>query len=237
MCDLTLILDADDTLWQNNIFYEEVRQTFADRMVEQGFRRSAALASLDRVEEERIPQVGYAPAEFVRSVVIAYRRLCRAEGRAPQPRVAAEVEAIARRVVDQPMILLEGVADTLARLHRQYRLILLTKGDAEVQLRKVERSGLASYFEAVHVVPEKGQGVLEELLERYGLDPERTWMVGNSPRSDINPAVAAGIGAVHIPHPVPWDFEDVSIVDPDRVVTLERFSDLIDFVGTLGGGR
>jgi putative hydrolase of the HAD superfamily len=237
MSDLTLILDADDTLWENNIYYEEVRQAFADRMAEEGFDRAAALDALDTTEHERVPQVGYAPCEFVRSVVIAYRRLCASRGEAPDEDVAKEVRSIAHHVIDHPIILLDGVAETLQRLDGRHRLILLTKGDLYVQQDKVDRSGLGAHFEAVHVVPEKGAHVLRDLLTRHDLDPRRTWMVGNSPRSDINPALEAGIGAVYIPHPVPWDFEDVSLVDPERVVTLERFGDLPEFLDTLGGER
>ena len=237
MSNLTLILDADDTLWENNIYYEEVRQGFADRMVAEGFDRDAALNALDSVEHERVPQVGYAPREFVRSAVIAYHRLCASRGETPDEEIAEEVRTMAQLVVNQPMVLLDGVAETLEHLADRYRLILLTKGDVEVQRGKVDRSRLGAHFEAVHVVPEKGTHVLQGLLARHRLSPGRTWMVGNSPRSDINPALEAGIGAVYIPHPVPWDFEDVSIVDPDRVVILERFSDLPDFLDTLGGDR
>lgn len=223
----TLILDADDTLWENNIFYEEVRDTFADRMVREGFDRLEAQQAVDQVERERVPLVGYSPQEFVRSVVIAYRRLCEQRGRQPRPELAAEVEAIGRRVTECPIVLLDGVAEALPHLHRRCQLILLTKGDPQVQQSKVDRSGLASYFAAIHVVPEKGPKVLRELIARHDLDPRRTWMVGNSPRSDVNPALEARIGAVHIPHPVPWAFEDVSIADRDRVVTLSSFSDLL----------
>jgi putative hydrolase of the HAD superfamily len=184
-----------------------------------------------------VPQVGYAPREFVRSVVIAYGRLCASRGEAPDEDVAQEVRSIAQPVVDHPIALLDGVAQTMQHLDGRHRLILLTKGDVAVQQDKVDRSGLGAHFEAIHVVPEKGAHVLRDLLARHGLDPGRTWMVGNSPRSDINPALEAGIGAVYIPHPVPWDFEDVSLVDPERVVTLERFADLPEFIDTLGGDR
>jgi putative hydrolase of the HAD superfamily len=237
MSELTLILDADDTLWENNIYYEEVRQAFADRMFAEGFDRAAALDALDSTEHERVPRVGYAPREFVRSVVIAYQRLCALRGKEPDDRIAEEVRTLAHRVVDPPLVLLDGVAETLEDLADRYRLILLTKGDGRVQQDKVDRSGLGAHFEAVHVVPEKGAHVLRDLLTRYELSLSQTWMVGNSPRSDINPALEVGIGAIYIPHPVPWDFEDVPLADPGRVVTLERFSDLPDFLTTLGGDR
>lgn len=224
----TLILDADDTLWENNIFYENLINAFADRLAREGFDRADIRQTLSEVEHERIPLVGYGPHEFASSMGIAYRRLCKHQGRVPRPEVIAEVEAIGRRVLDYPILLLDGVHETVARLHGHCRLLLLTKGDPATQQSKLDRSGLAPFFEAVHVVPEKGPEVLRDLIARYGLDPRTTWMVGNSPRSDINPALEAGIGAIYVPHPVPWAFEEVPIAGPERVVTLHGFSELLD---------
>lgn len=227
MACYTLILDADDTLWESNIFYEQTIQTFARRMAQEGFDPHRARETLSQVEHERIPIYGYAPQEFVQSLVLTYHRLCQEDGRTPEPEVEAEIEALGRQVVEHPIILMEGVPETLACLRPHCRLFLLTKGDPQVQMSKIERSGLARYFEAVHIVPEKGPDVLRDLLARYNLDPAWTWMVGNSPRSDINPALEAGIGAIHIPYHTPWAFEETPIADPQCVVTLHRFSDLI----------
>jgi putative hydrolase of the HAD superfamily len=235
MDEITLILDADDTLWENNIYYEEVRDAFADLMAEDEFDRDEAMDIVDEVEDERVPVVGYSPREFVCSIVVAYHRLCERWGRAPRPAVSAQVEAIARRILEHPIVLLDGVAKTLPELHRHFRLILLTKGDQDIQRGKVERSGLIGYFEAIEIVPEKGPDVLHALVDRYRLDSRQTWMVGNSPRSDINPALEAGIGAIYIPHPVPWIFEQTPIADPERVTKLKTFSELLSVLPKLEG--
>lgn len=227
MKDIALILDADDTLWENNVFYEEAIDAFARRMADEGFDPQYARQTMVQVEHERVPIYGYAPQEFVRCMHVAYGRLCREAGRQPRPEVEAEIEAIGQRVIEYPIILLDGVAETLERLSRRCRLFLLTKGDPEVQRGKVERSGLASYFEEIHIVPEKGPEVLRDLLARHNLDPARTWMVGNSPRSDVNPALVVGIGAIHIPYHRPWVFEEVPVADPQRTVTLKRFAELL----------
>lgn len=224
---ITLILDADDTLWENNVFYEEAIEAFAARMAAEGFDPSRARRILAETEHERVPLYGYAPQEFVRCMQVAYQRLCQEDGHPPRPEVEAEIEAIGQRVMEYPIILLDGVAETVACLSRHCRLFLLTKGDPEVQRSKVERSGLAPYFEAIHVVPEKGPEVLQDLIARHRLDPARTWMVGNSPRSDVNPALMVGIGAIHIPYHRPWDFEEAPIIDPQRTITLNRFSELL----------
>ncbi len=224
---VVLILDADDTLWENNVFYEEATDAFTERMAREGFDPQRARETLARIEHERVPIYGYAPQEFARSLVLTYQHLCQEDGRPPRPEVEAEVEAIGNRVVEYPIILLDGVAETVAALSCRCRLFLLTKGDPQVQRSKVERSGLAPHFEAIHIVPEKGPDVLRDLLARHNLDPRRTWMVGNSPRSDVNPALAVGIGAIYIPYHRPWSFEEVPVADPERVITLHRFADLL----------
>jgi putative hydrolase of the HAD superfamily len=222
----TLIVDADDTLWENNIYYEQSIAAFGELMAAQGFEPKEAAHVADAVERERIPQVGYAPQEFARSLVIAHQRLCERYDRPCDAEVANAVWQIGRAVMDYPIVLLEGVADTLARLSGHCRLILLTKGDPGVQENKVARSGLGHLFERVHVVPEKHAGVIRDLLAEYGLRPEHTWMVGNSPRSDVNPALEAGVGAIYVPHPNTWTLEQEAIADPERVIVLKRFGEL-----------
>jgi putative hydrolase of the HAD superfamily len=224
----TLIIDADDTLWENNIYYEQCIADFAKLMAAQGFGREEAEHMAEEVERERIPVVGYAPEEFARSLIIAYQRLCERHDRPVENAASDGVWEIGQRVVEYPIVLLEGVEETLARLSGHCRLLLLTKGDQEAQESKLARSGLAHFFEAVHIVPEKDAKVLQDLVVNNGLQPEQTWMVGNSPRSDINPALEAGIGAIYIPHPNTWNLEIEEIVKPDGATVLKSFAELAD---------
>ena len=101
-------------------------------------------------------------------------------------------------------------------------------------LDQLARSGLESHFDGIHVVREKVTAVFQQLIAQYGLESERTWMVGNSPRSDINPALEAGISAVHIPHSNTWSFEQQEIVDPDQVVVLRSFGELRTLFSEIG---
>jgi putative hydrolase of the HAD superfamily len=225
---LTLLIDADDTLWENNIFYEQCLADFAALMAEHGFDREEAQQTADVVERERIPLVGYAVEEFARSLVIAYQQLCERHNRPFSDDVAAAAMEIGLRPAEYPIVLLEGVEETLERLGGRFRLHLLTKGDPRVQEDKLARSGLGQFFQHVHVVPEKDADVFRSLIVDYDLHPEHTWMVGNSPRSDINPAVEAGIGAVYLPHPNTWTLEVEEVAEPDKVVVLRRFDELLD---------
>ena len=222
----TLIVDADDTLWENNIYYEQCTAAFAELMVAQGFEQEEAERTVEAVERERVPQVGYAPEEFARSLVIAYQRLCERYDQPARDEVSDGVWEIGQAVIEYPIVLLDGVAETLARLSGRFRLLLLTKGEQEVQESKLARSGLGHLFDGVHIVPEKDADVIRGLVTRYGLRPEETWMVGNSPRSDINPALKAGIGAVYVPHPDTWKLELEEIAEPERVIVLNHFGEL-----------
>jgi putative hydrolase of the HAD superfamily len=224
----TLIIDADDTLWENEIYYEQCLEAFGDLMAAQGFASDDVSRMVDAVERERVPVAGYAPQEFARNLAIAYERLSLAHGRPVDDGVSRAAWEIGCRVMNHPVDPFEGVEETLQWLRPRFRLLVLTKGDREAQESKLERSGLVHLFEAVHVVREKDAHVLRGLVERYGLEAGSTWMVGNSPRSDINPALEAGIGAVYVPHPSTWNLEQEEIASPERVIKLSRFRELID---------
>jgi putative hydrolase of the HAD superfamily len=228
----TLILDADDTLWENNIFYEQATDAFADLMTQEGFDWNDSRQAFEQVERERVPEVGYAPHEFARSMVITYQRICQEHGRQPNAQIETAAEAIGLRVVDYPINLFEGVRETLDQLRDHYRLLMLTKGDQKEQQSKIDRSGLAHFFEAIHIVPEKGPEVFHDLLNNYSLDPQQTWMVGNSPRSDINPALQAGIRAVYIPYEMTWSYEQAPLAETENVRVVKRFPDLLQLFPT-----
>ncbi len=233
----TLIIDADDTLWENEIYFRQAVAAFAELMVSQGFELEEAERSVDRVERERIPIMGYSPEEFCRSLVIAYQRLCESHDVPPDDEVSNAVWEIGQIVAEYPIVLLDGVAEALERLSAHCHLVLLTKGDQDVQASKLARSGLGHFFNEVHVVREKNTEVIQTILSHHGLLAHQTWMVGNSPRSDINPALQAGIGAIYIPHPTSWDLEQEEIAFPERVIRLKSFGELVDLFLSAGGLR
>src|SRR6202043_1215897 len=126
--------------------------------------------------------------------------------------------------------LIAGVPETLEYLNRRgHHLLVMTKGNITEQSGKVERSGLKDYFTAVEIVAEKTTLTYQQIVAKYRLEPESTWMVGNSPKSDINPALAAGINAVFVPHGATWILEHEEVMPaqpPSRLLVVERFSEL-----------
>jgi putative hydrolase of the HAD superfamily len=136
----------------------------------------------------------------------------------------------AHRITEYPIALIEGVPETLSYLcKRKHHLILMTKGNITEQSGKVERSGLREYFSAIEIVAEKNAPTYRNIVSKYQLAQDATWMVGNSPKSDINPALAAGINAVFVPHDQTWVLEHEAVNPAPEGVHLlqvERFSDL-----------
>jgi putative hydrolase of the HAD superfamily len=106
---------------------------------------------------------------------------------------------------------------------------MVTKGDITEQSGKVERSGLASYFAAIEIVAEKNVAAYQAIAEKYELARERTWMVGNSPKSDINPALSAELNAIFVPHDNTWVLEHEEVLSngfSGKLLVLDSFSQL-----------
>src|SRR5437763_1719917 len=169
--------------------------------------------------------MGDGSANLTKSLVETYRRL---DEKDLLEEDSEQVRRFGEQIRAQPLQLLEGVQETLAHLSPRHDLFLLTKGDSEEQKLKVERSGVEDYFKQVVTVPEKDVTTYHRIVSELQIDPQRTWMVGNSPRSDINPALAAGLNAVYIPHPHTWhlEHEEVQYVEEGRLLTLSTFADL-----------
>jgi len=220
----TLLVDADDTLWENNIYFEEVFEEFV-RLLDHPVLSAAQIrAVLDEIELANRARQGYGALSFARNLRECYARIM---GQAPGPVEERAIRSLAERILHQPIELRPGVAETLPYLARRHHLILFTKGHPEEQRRKVERSGLAGFFRHTAVVKEKDAAAYRGLISAFALDPTRSWMVGNSPKSDINPALEAGLNAVYIPHPRTWSLEQEPIRNGGgRLLVLASFAEL-----------
>ncbi|MFD7923651.1 HAD family hydrolase [Streptomyces sp. NPDC059740] len=221
-----LVFDADDTLWENNIVFERVVEEFLDWVSTPELARDGVRAVLDEVEAANIPVHGYGMRPFLRSLGDTLERLRGRPATGPELARVAEWAAAFERCGAE---LLPEVAGTLAELAGRHTLLMLTKGDLVEQRAKVAASGLERHFRDVRIVPEKDVAVYRELGRTHGFPAGRTWMVGNSPRSDIVPARAAGWNAVFIPHQRTWAWEEAALDPADPgVLRLNRFGELLD---------
>jgi putative hydrolase of the HAD superfamily len=220
-----LIFDADDTLWENNVIFERVVDDFIDWLAHPTLDRAAIRAILAEIEDANIVSHGYGSQVFLHSLADCFTRLMeRPVGPAEQARFATFADAFRHHEVE----LIRDVAEVLAELGGRYALYLVTKGKPDEQQRKIDASGLAHHFRAIDIVPVKEPQTYREIVGRRGLDPATTWMIGNSPRSDIIAARAAGLRAVFVPHPNTWAHEHAELDPADpHILQLEAFGDLV----------
>ncbi len=219
-----LLIDGDDTLWENNVYFEQAIEAFIDFLAHSSMSRDQVRAALDEIERMNVAVHGYGSASSTKHLRQTYKRLAERDLR---PDVIEHVVQLGERIATQPMQLLPDVVETVRYLAGRHDLMLLTKGHPEEQRLKIERSGLEAFFSGTAIVHEKDEETYRGIVRERQLDPARTWMIGNSPRSDINPAVAAGLRAVFIPHEHTWRLEKEEVVHVDgRLLTLQAFGEL-----------
>jgi putative hydrolase of the HAD superfamily len=221
-----LLIDADDTLWENNIYFEQVREQFLEWMENLGFEKPQVQECFTRIEHESILKNGYGGENFIASLKDTY--LVFQRDAASRADGLERIDLMVEMVRCHPVQLLAGVRGSLELLCQRHQTILFTKGSPAEQKRKIEASGLKHCFDAIEIVREKSVDAFQEIIGRHRLSKPHTWMVGNSPRSDINPAIAAGIRAFYIPHAWTWEREREELCVSDQVTVLDRFSDLLE---------
>jgi putative hydrolase of the HAD superfamily len=222
----TLLIDADDTLWENNIYFERAIAAFTSYLNHRDYSPAEVRHTLNGVERETILAHGYGLPSFTRSLVTCFERL------SPEPLTEEKsnrIVAFANSIAEQDIELLPDVLEILSMLASRHRLILMTKGDHAEQAGKLARSGLTQHFSAVEIVAEKDPNTYRSVIARHELAPHTSWMIGNSPKSDINPALAAGLHAVFVFHKDTWVLEHAAL-DPapagQHLIELDSFAKL-----------
>lgn len=222
--DQVLIFDADDTLWENNVLFERVIDGFLD-WVSTPADRAGTRTVLDAIEAENAVTLGYGAEMFRRSLGDCLQRLT---GRVPTTEENSRIEELLLPLTDRRVELIDGVADTLAVLAERHELLLLTKGNLVEQQRKVDASRLAHHFRSIHIVAEKTVDTYRQLSAELGLSVDRTWMIGNSPKSDVLPARWAGMRTVFIPHEHTWVLEHEELGSDEATLRLLSFPELLE---------
>jgi putative hydrolase of the HAD superfamily len=222
----TLLIDADDTLWENNVYFERAIAEFISFLNHRERSPAEVREILNDVERECIISHGYGLHSFTHALVKTFERLSVEQ---ITPALHETIHGFARTIAEQPVQVLPRVSETLHYLQARHKLILVTKGDLKEQSGKVHRSGLKEYFSAIEIVPEKHVGEYRAIVSKHDLVSRQTWMVGNSPKSDINPALGAGLNAVFVPHDDTWVLEHEEVAQPrppSRLLIVKGFSEL-----------
>jgi putative hydrolase of the HAD superfamily len=222
----TLLIDADDTLWENNVYFERAITSFISYLDHRVHTPEEVREHLNRCEHATIAARGYGLHSFRQSLVECFEQLTDEPMTNEKHR---RIASFAQSIADQEIELLPDVAPTLTDLATRHRLIMVTKGDPVEQTGKLQRSGLAPHFSAVEVLPEKHDAAYRDLIAHHSCECCSTWMIGNSPRSDVNPALSAGLNAVFIPHDFTWVLEHEVVSQPpvgQQLLELAAFADL-----------
>ncbi len=207
---LTMIaFDADDTLWHNEVHYQDAQDSFK-QIVFPWADGETADQVLHETEMRNLPLYGYGIKAFVLSMIECAIQLSESEvgGYAIQ-----KILTIGQNMLNAELVLQPHVKETLMSLSKSFRMMVITKGDVLDQTQKIERSGLAEYFSLVEVVSDKTIESYQEIFTKYKLDPQTFLMVGNTLRSDVLPVLELGARAVHIPADTTWVHEMVPEFD------------------------
>jgi putative hydrolase of the HAD superfamily len=229
---LGVVFDGDDTLWSTEQLYDSARSRARDVVGESGVDAAKWEEHERRIDVQNVDTLGFSMERFPTSCVQAYEGLCRSTGRPIEASISDRVRQAAQSVFEHDPPLVPGARETLTFLRaRGARLALLTKGDQELQSRRVERSGLRDLFDVIKIVPEKSPSIIRDILDDLGVDKDCAWMVGNSIRSDVLPAIDAGIRAIWIKAHV-WEYERTrDKVVMDHVMTASRVGDIPALIG------
>jgi putative hydrolase of the HAD superfamily len=212
-----IVFDGDDTLWATQELYDAAKEHFFSLLAELGHSRDDAVAKFARIDVANVARLGLARERFPQSMQETYEAFCRAAGVEPDSLIAERAVAIGRAVFEAVPVVRPDARDVLGALRASYRLILFTAGDPEVQQQRIEQSGLGQYFDSIHITPQKSLETWGELLTKEDLHGAAAWSVGNSVRSDINPALRHGMRCVVVAGRT-WEYERVALEhSPDGV--------------------
>lgn len=225
--------DADDTLWQNEQFYRLTEQHFQDLLGDFAPRDDIS-ARLLEAEKRNLSHYGFGIKGFTLSMIETAIEIT--DGRVPA-RTIAKILDTGRDLLRHPVETLPHVEETLRALNGDYLLVLITKGDLFDQERKLAQSGLGDLFDAVEIVSDKTASSYRRIFSKVADGPERAMMVGNSLKSDIVPAIAAGAWGVFVPHALTWVLEHVDAPeDAPRFRQIEHLGELPAVIAKITAG-
>lgn len=226
----TIGFDADDTLWENEHFYRLTEQHFTELLADHAEPDQLSARLLD-AQKKNLAHYGFGIKGFTLSMIETAIEVT--GGKVPGEIIGRIVNA-GREMLSHPIETLPHVHDTLEALTRHHTLVLITKGDLFDQERKLAQSGLGEFFDAVEIVSDKTAATYASAFARHGDGPERAMMVGNSLRSDVLPAIAAGSWGTYVPHALTWEYEHAEEPsDAQRFAKIESLAGLKPLLDSL----
>lgn len=222
-----IIFDADDTLWENNIFYLKAAYDFFDLLENEGIKRSYAEDAFDKLENQVVEDLGYGSINFVFILKELYRKF-EISGIHNKEKLNHIIVEFNSHKLGKPN-LFENVPEIMEKLTYKYKLYILTKGDYQEQESKILKSDLSKFLDDYFILNEKNDLAYAKLLIANNWNAEETCMIGNSPKSDINPALRNDMYAVHIPYRDTWKVDIEPIIKTNgKYKKIGSFKELTD---------
>lgn len=232
----TIIFDGDDTLWRTMPLYSTAKRRFFALLGSLGFDAKCVEEEFEARDMKNVSAWGFTVERFRRSMVETYGAFARKQGKSPTLRVEQRISQVATSIVRNKTRPMPRAKEVLRALHGRCRLVLLTKGEYALQERRVAESGLGEFFERAVIVEHKERETFLRVVRELGSAPERTWSVGDSLRSDIKPALEAGLNAVWIPQET-WGYESAEMTGKQRVLEARTIRELPQILRKAGAIR
>jgi len=219
--------DADDTLWVNEPNYRDTEKQFC-AILKPYFSEGEANNELFKTEMQNLELYGYGAKGFMLSMIETALRISNYKISTYE---IASILQLGKNLLNKQIELLDEVELVLNRLKPEYKLILATKGDLLDQERKLEKSGLATYFHHIEVMSDKKEANYRKLISHLDIEPAEFVMIGNSVKSDILPVVAIGANAIHVPYHTTWIHETMpENTDTGKFITVEKISEVLKYL-------
>jgi putative hydrolase of the HAD superfamily len=203
-----VLFDFDDTLVETTIHFNHAKEKFAGIMSSLDFPAAEALETLNQIDIRNVKHCGgFFKAYFPHALGETYVYYCKHLKREINPGLRKEIEDLGWQVYDHPVKTMKNAGIVLKELHNRYPLYLATRGEPGVQKARLEQSGLACWFKKIYVLAQKDKDTYLSIAKEQKITPRYSWIVGNSMKSDINPAIKAGFNGIYIHHPHTWDYE------------------------------
>lgn len=221
-----MAIDADDTLWDCQNYFDAVEDRYFEILAPYGDRRYLA-DEFFATEKNNMASLGFGSKAFTISLVENALRISRGT---ISTAMVAEIISLGKSLLEMPATPLPGVSETLKRLRtKPFKIVLFTKGEIIEQENKLQRSGLGMYFDAVEIVADKTEDAYRRLCMMHRVAPEDMVMIGNSFKSDIAPALAIGAKAMYIPYHLMWKMEHAEEFDHKNLIKISHFCEIIDY--------
>lgn len=223
-----IAFDADDTLWENETYFKEAEDQFAETLI-RWYPKQYSIDELFRTEMKNLSAYGYGAKSFTLSMI---ETLLRLGGDNVTPKMVSTVLEAGDKVITHKVECLPEVEETLKVLNRSYKLVMITKGDLLHQQRKLRESGLSCYFDHIEIISEKDRDEYHRVINLLGIKSTEFMMVGNSLKSDIIPPLEIGATAIYIPFEHTWQHEhsEEPITDDGRYYKIKKISELVNLI-------